>query len=183
MRTHMTGLLLLIVIQFIGYQRFARREKLVDEPPTLKNGQHLGSAIRLGYRDQVDTFRVITIRFKITVTGFLDTLHISDNAPASFVQAAYKQLTQLDGQWKPQKRNGKPVKSKWIIARFYVLGYRENESDCYKQLEQAYQDAFRREEELFLCDKKLNRPLKCLIEYIEGFDCYLCPPLLSQTMR
>ncbi|GEM_PF-3437314 len=153
------------------------------EPPHLRSGKHLGDALMLGYRGEVNSFEVITIRFKLKATGILDTLHISDNAPPSFVEKATRQLTDLNGQWIPQKVNGKSVESKWLLSRYYIAGYRESDSLCIKEIQQKFFDSYKREEELFLCNEKRPQPLECFIEYIEGYDFYLSLPLLSETVR
>lgn len=176
-------LILILLFQLTGYQTIAQSETAINKPPTLENGQKLGNYLRLGYREVNDQFIVISVTFKITANGFLDTLSISENAPESFIKAATKQLTAQNGHWNPQLVNGKPVKSKWLIARFYIGGFREESSDCIDKLQHGFLEAYKREQELFLCDKKLEPPLKCLIDYVEGYNCYLYPPLLSNTVR
>lgn len=172
-----------ITIHLTNYQVTAQANLTINKPPTLKNGKRLGEYLLLGYRGDNDKFVIITVKFKITSKGFLDTLHISNNAPDSFVRAANSQLILQNGKWNPQLINGRAVNSKWLISRYYIGGIRENFSDCVDKLQHEFFEAFKREEELFLCDKKLEPPLKCLIDYVEGYNCYLYPPLLSNTVR
>lgn len=154
-----------------------------NRPPVLKNGQALGSYLLLGYRAPVDSFTVIIVKFRLSVGGFLDTLYISNNAPAAFVKSTREQLSKLDGEWKPQFINGKPAKSKWLISRYYVRGFRESIDSCIKRREEELFDAYKREEELFSCTHKEGAPRKCMIDYIEGYDYYLYPPMLIFTVR
>lgn len=185
MRKQLSVFLSILILLFLltDYRTLAQAEIPANKPPTLGNGQKLGNYLRLGYRGVNDQFIVISVKFKITANGFLDTLAISKNAPEPFIDAATQQLTEQNGHWNPQLVDGKPVKSKWLIARFYIGGFREDSSDCVKKRQQDFLDAFKREQELFLCDKKVEPPLKCLIDYVEGYDCYLYPPLLSNTVR
>ncbi|CAN5173772.1 hypothetical protein BH09BAC4_BH09BAC4_05270 [soil metagenome] len=176
-------LFFLTVFQLINYQGFTQNKQLDVTAPTLKNGKMINNSLRLGYQGETDTYIVITMKFKISATGVLDTLSISDNAPKTFVDAAKEQLSKLDGLWNPQRINGKPVQSKWFISRFYIGGYREDKSTCAVNAQNEFFNAFKREEEIFLCDKKMEPPLKCLIDYVEGSNCYLLPPLLSDTVR
>ena len=65
---------------------------------------------------------MIAVRFKITDTGILDTLHISDNAPPSFINKATEQPSNLNGQWIPQTANGKPVGKQMVDVRVLHRG-------------------------------------------------------------
>lgn len=177
----MTGvaLIIAILIMLFGFSQ----HKMTTEPPILKNGQRLHKTLLLGYRGDIDSFKVITIKFKITASGVLDTLHISNNAPKDFRIKAIQQLTNLNGKWTPQKADGRPVKSKWIVSHYYIAGYRESSNDFIKQIQQNFFEAYKREEELFLCNKMASPSVKCYIDYVEGYDLYLTPPLLSNTLR
>ena len=176
-------LLFMAVFQLINHHVIAQTKQQDVIAPTLKNGQKLNTALRLGYRGETNTYIVITMKFKISATGALDTLFISENAPKTFVDAAKEQLSKLDGLWSPQRINGKPVQSKWLISRFYIGGIRDDASTCAIDLQKEFLAAFKREEEIFLCDKKMEHPLKCIIDYVEGSNCYLLPPLLSNTVQ
>ena len=173
----------LISLLTASSQVIGQTDPLHTQPPRLKSGKSLGYVTLLGYRSEADSFMVITLRFKLTATGMLDTLHVSDNAPSAFVEKATSQLTNLNGQWIPQKKNGKPVASKWLVSRYYMVGPRVSNDVCNEKMRQNFFDAYYREEELFLCKEKHPQPLKCLIEYVEGFSYYLSPPLLSETVR
>lgn len=151
--------------------------------PYLKNGKKLDAVLRLGYRGETDKYVVITMKFKINASGILDTLSISENAPKEFIEAAKQQLYSLNGLWIPQRNNGKSVLSKWLVIHYYISGFREDTNACASILQTDFLEAYKREEELFLCNKKVDPPLKCLIDYIEGSQYYLLPPLLSNIVR
>lgn len=173
-----------ILYLLTSYQpALSQSTKSKNTAPYLKNGQTINTALRLGYRGEVNTYIVITMKFKISAAGDLDTLFISDNAPKTFVDAAKIQLNQLNGLWIPQKNNGKPVLSKWLVSHYYIGGFREDTSACAVNAQNDFFSAFKREESLFICDKKVDPPLKCLIDYVEGSQSYLLPPLLSNTVQ
>lgn len=182
-RTHIRLCLLATALAINGAAAAQYTTAKPSTPPRLKDGRPIQNRLRLGYRGEVNQFIVITLQFKIDRHGNLDTLSISDNAPAPFVRAAQEQLASLNGQWEPQHVDGQPVDSKWLVYHVYIGGFREDSGECTRALQAQFHEAFRREEALFLCDKVMERPLKCLIDYVEGYDRFLLPPLLSQTVR
>jgi len=141
-------------------------------PPHLKDKRQPGVSLYAGFRQKKDSATVVTVKFKLTETGFLDTLLVSPNAPKDYYTILHKQLVALNGKWQPQLENGKPVPSKWFIYRHYVMGPNGPNDSAWKQVKDAYQ----RDYELFRCMNNPKRPLNCLTPFIEGPDFFLFPP-------
>ena len=176
------NLLVTIFSFLISCYAVAQPKQAEIAAPHLKNGNKLNAVLRLGYRGEINKYIVITMKFKISTSGRLDTLSVSENAPKAFIDWAREQLSRLSGLWIPQRNNGKPVLSKWLVTHYYIGGFREDTSACVSSVQKDFYEAYAREEDLFLCNKKVD-PLKCLIDYIEGSQYYLLPPLLSNTVR
>ncbi|QIP15788.1 hypothetical protein G8759_25735 [Spirosoma aureum] len=144
-----------------------------SSPPQLKNKKYPGMSFYAGFRQKKDSATVVTVKFKLTETGFLDTLSVSSNAPKDYYENLKKQLVEQNGKWKPQYTDGKSVPSKWLVYRHYVMGPDSpSPSGRWKAIDEAYQ----RDYDLFRCLHKGLKPIDCLTPYIEGPDFFLFPP-------
>ncbi|WP_420148883.1 hypothetical protein [Spirosoma sp.] len=148
-------------------------------PPTLRSRHTPGVGLYAGFRQPRDSAIVITVKFKLTETGFLDTLAITGNAPAGYFEKIQNQLVELNGKWIPQMRNGKAEKSKWLIYRCYVVGPNSRNNRAWEEVEKAYQ----RDYGLFGCYRDKERGMQCVIEYLEGADCFVFPPRWYSTVH
>ena len=178
-----TKSLLVVIIMAVTITAMAQAAKDEATPPMLKNGEPFLKFIRLPQGEQPNTFKIVTLKFKISARGNLDTLNISDNASVEFVSSIQKQLTLLNGQWKLNYLNGHSVASKWVIIRFYVAGYREDSGDCLIRQEAEFIASYEREADLFECSVNLDHLRKCSTDYLEGYDYFLYPPWLSRAER
>jgi hypothetical protein len=141
-------------------------------PPHLKTRYVPGIALYAGFRQLQDSATVITIKFKISETGFLDTLQVSPNAPSTYFDTIQKQLSGMNGKWNPEQNDGKPQKSKWLIYRHYVMGPASRGARIWHEVKEAY----KRDYDLFRCQHNPKRRIQCLTPYIEGPDFFLFPP-------
>ncbi|QIP12578.1 hypothetical protein G8759_08060 [Spirosoma aureum] len=157
--------------------------KGVQTPPILKSGEPFLKSIRLTYTEKPNIFRTVSIKFKVSSEGNLDTLVVSDNTPSEFAISIREQLNRLNGQWKSQYLNGHPVASKWVIIRFYITGYKEDSNECLNKQEADFIAAYKREADLFDCSVDLEHPMRCKTAYLEGYDYFLYPPWLSRVER
>ena len=48
-------------------------------PPHLKTVRATGVGLHAGFRQPLDSAKVVTVKFKISETGLPDTLHVSSN--------------------------------------------------------------------------------------------------------
>lgn len=177
-----TKILLAIIFALMSQSAIGQLKSEVRQPPTLKNGKPFASFIRLEYSQVPNSFQIFTIKFKISNRGTLDTLSISDNAPTEFAKSVKRQLAKLNEQWKPEYTNGHlSLTSKWLVIRFYVAGYVSDTTECIRREEAEFVDAYQREADLFQCSVKIDQPLRCLTDYLEGYDYFLYPPGLSRV--
>ncbi|GAB3549681.1 hypothetical protein [Spirosoma fluminis] len=141
-------------------------------PPHLKTQRTPGVNLYAGFSQKPDSATVVTVKFKLSETGFLDTLVVSGNVPKGYYETIQKQLIDLNGTWVPQQSQGKAEKSKWLIYRQYVVGPTNTKDGVLAEVEQAY----KRDYELFRCQHNPKRRIDCLTTYVEGPDFFLFPP-------
>ncbi|GAB3507918.1 hypothetical protein GCM10027341_43160 [Spirosoma knui] len=141
-------------------------------PPQLKAKHTPGVNLYAGFSQEPDSATVVTVKFKISETGFLDTLVVSGNVPKGYYETIQKQLIDLNGKWVPQQSQGKAEKSKWLIYRQYVVGPTNTKGGVWTEVERAY----KRDYELFRCQHNPKRSIDCLTTYVEGPDFFLFPP-------
>ncbi len=161
------------ILTFLLIGRISSAQEISQTiPPQLKTQSTPSLSLYAGFRQQRDSAAVVTVKFKITETGFLDTLFVSSNAPNGYFENIQKQLFKFNGKWIPQKRHGEFEKSKWLIYRHYVMGPSNRNSRIWAEVESSY----KRDYELFRCQHNPKRSLQCLTPYIEGPDFFLFPP-------
>ena len=168
---------LVAVLSLIAVSGFIKQTHTVI-PPHLKTVRATGVGLYAGFRQPLDSAKVVTVKFQISETGFLDTLHVSPNAPTNYFGKIEKQLLDLNGRWNPQTSDGKPEKSKWLIYRHCVMGSNNRKAGVAWT---EVRNTCMRDRKLFRCHHKLNRPMQCSTDYVEGPDFFLFPPELYLT--
>ncbi|WP_147368084.1 hypothetical protein [Fibrisoma montanum] len=161
----------IVILMVAGGLSMAQKTHQVT-PPQLKTRQTPGVNLYAGFGQKLDSATVVTVKFKLTQTGFLDTLYVSENAPKDYYEKIRNQLKEFDGKWVPQQSQGHPEKSKWLIYRHYVVGPYSRKGGVWAEVERAYQ----RDYDLFRCQHNPKRQIQCLTTYIEGPDFFLFPP-------
>ncbi|WP_041257922.1 hypothetical protein [Fibrella aestuarina] len=139
--------------------------------------------LKVGYRYPENTYEVVTLSFKLTEQGTLDTLAFSTNTPTEFITRARTALNEQNGRWgNPEALKGL-VNGKWLISHYYLEGYTENPTESDKGRREAFLAAFQRENELFLCSSGLDHPYRCQTYYLIGRDFILFPPFHFSVKR
>ncbi|WP_375444839.1 hypothetical protein [uncultured Fibrella sp.] len=161
---------------------FSQTANTANKPPTLRDGTSWEAKIRLWYREANDHTSIITVRFRISKTGLLDSLQI-DGGPAVEKDSIRSQLVRLNGKWKPQLSKGKPVLSKWMCFRWYISGFYGAATGCEAAVGNEIKAAYDREESLYQCTSSWDKPYTCRTYFIEGADYFWFPPFYSYIQR
>jgi hypothetical protein len=161
---------------------FSQTPNTANKPPTLLDGTKWEGKIRLWYREADYHTSVITVRFRISKTGTLDTLQI-DGGPAIEKDSIRSQLMRLNGKWKPQISKGKPVLSKWMCFRWYISGFYGSVTGCTKDVWEGVKASYDREESLYQCTSSWDKPYTCRTYFIEGTDYFWFPPMYSEIVH
>jgi len=161
---------------------FSQTANTANKPPTLLDGTSWETKLRLVYREPDYHTTIITVRFRISKTGMLDSLEVN-GGPASQRDSLRNQLTRLNGKWKPQLAKGKPVLSKWMCFRWYINGYYGVPMGCNKEVWDQITAAYEREESLYHCTSAWNKPYTCRTNFIEGVDYFWYSPFYSIVKR
>lgn len=122
------GLTRSILVSWLLLGAFLARAQVVLTPPSLTNGQGAVSAFN---RLKAGAYRykpggvLLTVSFRLTETGELDTVRViaDDDAelPVAYLASIAQSLRSLNGQWIPQRRHGVAEKSYWLVAHYYLL--------------------------------------------------------------
>lgn len=173
---------LMISLIWCSMLAFSQNANTANKPPTLLDGTNWEGKLRLVYSEPDYHTSIITVRFRISKTGMLDSLEVN-GGPAIQRDSLRNQLTRLNGKWKPQVSKGKPVMSKWMCFRWYSNGYYGYPIGCTKEVWEEITAAYDREESLFQCTVDLNKPYTCRTYFIEGADYFWYPPFYSVIKR
>jgi hypothetical protein len=173
--------LILLLIGLTGHA-YCQQKNSVPAPPSLLSGKNWESIPLLVYREPDDHSSIITIRFRINSMGLLDTLEV-EGGPQVQKDSLRSQLLRLNGKWKPQQNDGRPVTSKWMVLRWYVSGFYGAASGCEGARWNEMKAAYRREAGLFDCSGGLGKPYQCRTYVIEGTDYFLFPPFYSEIVH
>ena len=74
---------LVAVLSLVAISGFNKANPRRNSPP-FKTGHATGIGLYAGFRQELDSVTVVTVKFQISETGFLDTLHVSLNTPANY---------------------------------------------------------------------------------------------------
>lgn len=174
-------LMLCLLLQSLS-SVYSQSANTANMPPKLANGEKWEGKLRLVYTESDSHFSVITVRFHINEKKDLDSLQV-DGGPQLQKDSLRNQLKKLDGKWKLQSANGKPIKSKWLCFRWYISGFYGPSEDTQRQIWHEMKAAYTREESLFNCTSAWNKPYVCQTPFIEGHDYFWFPPFYSEVVR
>lgn len=171
----------LIVGSWLLLTAFFARAQVVVMPPSRTDGRgavYAFNALKAGaYRYTTGGIQ-ITVRFRVTEMGTLDTVRVTadtgEELPVAYLAAIEQKLRSLDGQWLPQRRNGIAERSYWLVAHYYLV--REGSiSPAMKATSAAYSAQYNEELKVFEQQRPKQRSVQTDGCFFDG-DTWLVAP-------